>query len=84
MIELKNWSFQSSRYAYGLPKPGNRVYGDVYNHPDSCYPDGKQIISSNVHSIEDKKVTTRSGTVYLLVGEPCRYYAKWHKMKMPD
>jgi hypothetical protein len=54
---LKNWSVLANV----------RLLGNVYNHPNSeRFSDGKSVITSAIEQVDGKRVTTYSGTVYLL------------------
>lgn len=77
-ITLENWSL-----TYGPPNPyvppeGRATYlqGIVFGHPN--YEDGAQICTSKIVGVDDRTVTTKTGTQYTL-GNICPAYLDWCK-----
>jgi hypothetical protein len=79
MTKLENWSIDTS-----ILQPTNQearlsisLTGDVYGHPSR--PDGQQITTSPVVSVEGKVATTHSGSRYLL-GEASEQYTEFCRL----
>ncbi len=69
MTILKNWSIvASSDNPYLAPELRSIcLQGEVYGHPDTRYPDGKNIVTSKVvKKIDALTYETNSGTIYTL------------------
>ena len=75
MVKLDNWSVLSDQDPYRAPEMrSSRLKGIPTGHPRK--QDGKTIYTSPVVSVDGRKVTTRSGTVYRL-GRIDPLYRKW-------
>lgn len=77
MYILKDWSvcFKPHYIIFteeDEPMPGC-LGGKVYGR-EPRFPDGKEVITSRIVDVEGRKITTRSGSVYLLEGPPSEDY----------
>lgn len=70
VIQLSKWSAGTiARDRYTAPEAGVlRLSGFVAGHPKKR--DGKLVITSPVAAADGRRITTASGSVYELVGEP--------------
>ena len=75
IYKVKNWGLQKreipqSSIRYTAPELFNcyNLVADVISHPK--FNEGEQIITSVIDTIEDRIITTTSGSKYQLVGEP--------------
>jgi hypothetical protein len=75
-ISIENWAMvYSMDNPYKAPELQERyLAGTVYGHPN--FKDGSFITTSYVVDINDKEVTTASGSLYLL-GTPSEDYQRW-------
>ncbi len=77
VYRLRNWSTCGGANAnpYAAPEQLSlHLQGEVYGNPN--FPDGDHIITSAVDSSERRLVTTRSGSKYLLDGDPDPMFAQ--------
>ncbi len=67
MYRLENWCTRIND-PYAAPELQSiYLHGAVHDHPS--FEDGKSISTSNIVDVKGNKITTSSGSVYLL-GEP--------------
>jgi hypothetical protein len=75
MMRIENWSITWWAERYTAPECAKfQLQGDVIGNPK--FEDGKYIRTSDIMEIDGSRVTTRSGSVYIL-GEPKREYVEW-------
>ena len=76
MTNLRNWCIVEGHDPYTAPEcQPKKLAGNVYNHSE--FLDGTWIVTSRVVNVEARTITTRSGSVYLLEGDPNPDYVKW-------
>lgn len=76
--KLSDWAIEFGGPDDGYTAPeirGIRLVGIVTGHHRK--EDGKQVATSTVARVEGRRVWTRSGTEYELVGDPCIEYRTW-------
>ncbi len=74
-IRLEQWSVNANTIQWRAPEmTGGRLCGLAYGHPR--HADGARCTTSEIASIDGRRVTTASGSVYLL-GEPDPDYVRW-------
>jgi hypothetical protein len=74
-IKLEDWSVTSYGSIYTPPENHAKLLqGTVYGHPG--HDDGKKITSSPILFVKGRKVTTRSGSEYVL-GKPDPKWIVW-------
>ena len=73
---LKEWSVVRSDNPYRPPEY-KKLHGKVYGNPN--FEDGGEITTSAIFTINKNEITTRSGSVYILEGEPSVEYMDWIK-----
>lgn len=80
MTELKNWSIISEDWD-GYKAPEQRAQylkGNVFNHPSSRFPDGKEITTSAINYIDRKnKIVECYSRHYFLSGPPDPKWIEW-------
>lgn len=76
MYELTCWSFRRTRIRY-LPDEmvGLSASGLVTEHPD--FLPGSLITTSNIVAAHGRRMTTQSGSVYVLTGDPDPEYMEY-------
>jgi len=70
--QLKNWAVvQSPNTDPYLPPEAFGIYlgGEIYGR-GGRFVDGKRVVTSRVVSVNGRMITTKSGSVYELVGDP--------------
>ena len=83
--QLKNWAIVSDCDPYTPPEcQKSRLNGEVYGREPResdgyTFPDGKRITTSSIKEVNGRVITTRSGTVYELVGDPDPDYLEFLK-----
>jgi len=84
--QLKNWAVVYKDWdGYTAPE-AMKLYlsGEVYGRPPresdgKEFPDGKRVWTSSVKEVNGRLITTRSGSVYELVGDPEPGYLEFLK-----
>ncbi len=79
--KLKNWSVVQSPFANPyLPPEFIHIHlaGEIYGRPER-FADGKHVTTSRVETVNGRFITTHSGSVYELVGDPDPNYLKFLK-----
>jgi hypothetical protein len=69
-VRLTDWSYGYAGFT--TPTVGARLLGAASGHPDN--DDGERIFTSYVERAEGRRVWTRSGREYELVGPPTQAY----------
>ena len=83
--QLKNWAVVSNQDSYTPPECVKlHLSGEVYGRDPRAsdgkeFPDGKKVYTSSVKDIDGRLITTRSGSVYELVGDPDPEYLEFLK-----
>ncbi len=73
---LENWCTRVSN-PYQAPELQSLcLHGEVYNHPS--YNEGEPIGTSNIVKVDGNRITTKSGSVYVL-GEPAKEFVEYCK-----
>jgi len=68
-VTLKNWSVKARASGYEAPElMKTHLSGNAYGH--ERFEDGKVVYTTSIVTVEGRKITTRSGSVYLLDGPP--------------
>lgn len=76
MYTLKHWSVTFIPEAYKAPEQlAPRLAGAVFGSP--TFQDGDRIITSPIVAVNGRTITTESGSVYLLEGDPDPHYVAW-------
>lgn len=64
-MRLENWSVTGSNDPYKVPElQTKQLQGQVYDHPR--FADGMFITTSTIIRVEDGRVRTKSGSLYIL------------------
>lgn len=73
-VQLSNWSVSiGSTNPYIPPEMvGIKLMGIVQGHP--IKRDGHHVLTSRVVHVDGRFITTKSGTIYELIGDPCKDY----------
>lgn len=76
-MTLRDWAVRpGSDNAFLAPELGGiRLSGLAYGHPR--FAAGHAVTTSQVIAVDGRRVTTESGRVYLLEGEPEAAYLAW-------
>ena len=82
MVRLTDWEVLRSQDSWLAPEQrGLHLSGNVEGHPK--FPDGAHVYTSMVASFKGRKITTESGTEYLL-GDPSPEYREWLRVNRPN
>lgn len=75
-MRIENWSAVAHSLGKYDPPEFQRyqLWGVVFGHPR--FEDGEFIRSSDIKQVDGSRVTTSSGSVYIL-GTPDRLYVEW-------
>jgi hypothetical protein len=79
--QLKNWAVvQSPNMDPYMPPEAYGIYlsGEIYGR-GGRFTDGKRVTTSRVVSVDGRLITTQSGSVYELVGDPEPGYLSYLK-----
>lgn len=76
---LENWHTTTNGTPYQDPATARLLLsGKVYGHPKGPHLDGRTVTTSPIVSVDGRKVTTASGSVYVL-GRPKRAWLAYLK-----
>lgn len=75
-MKLENWSVITRGERTSL-------LGNVFGHSNPRHEDGKSVVTSRVVSVDGRKITTRSGSVYTL-GKISPEYREYIKRTRPE
>lgn len=76
MINLTNWSFRQSGDAYTAPELRVPLASGVIDHPGHEWH-GKHVVTSALVDCDGRVLHTRSGSTYVLTGNPDPEYVAW-------
>jgi len=74
MHELHNWSIVGIT-PYAAPEQGSCLAGQIFLHPQ--FTDGDKIQTSRITAADGRTITTESGSIYQLVGDPDPGYVQY-------
>ena len=75
-VKLKDWGIIKEQHSFRAPESiPIKLNGAVYGHP--IKEDGKRVVTSAILEVDGRTITTESGTIYELVGEPSDKYLKY-------
>lgn len=72
---LRNWMIIVGALDKSLNEYKVYLFGNVINHPKHL--NGKLVKTSRVIKADGRFITTKSGTIYYLDGEPSEEYLAW-------
>ena len=78
MYRLESWSTDNGGPYIAPENQWLCLRGNVYNHPE--YNDGRHIHTSAIKSVDGNKITTETGSVYIL-GEPEKEFVEYCKTR---
>ncbi len=75
-IQLRLWAVVIvPNHSNPYKEPRIRLGGLVTGHPEQ--PDGKDIVTSKIHSVNGRMITVESGHIYELIGPPEPIYQEY-------
>lgn len=76
MIRLREWATRRAGSEYLAPEvPRIVLVGRVYGHPE--FHDGMRIETTPIASVNGREITTETGRIYHLDGDPEQAFVKW-------
>jgi len=76
VYELRNWSVVTNQNGYLAPELAKAyLSGEVKNNPN--FHDGEKIVTTRIIKAVGRFITTKSGSIYELVGAPSENYLNW-------